>query len=207
MAFMAHDQKQEAIIEAAIKRFAHFGVSKTTMTEIASDLSISKALLYYYFPDKLNLYIAVFKSITETGTRRDDALLHAEKDPWKAIGLFLDIRTDFIIRYHNILEYLKTFSVHNIPKELEPVFSDLKKLELQRIINIMENGKKAGMLKMKDAKKAAGLYYDFLEGFRYSFFAQNNPNFFPDKKQFQSVLKKEKEFSVIFFNGLACEVE
>lgn len=48
---MSQDLKREAIIEAAIKRFAHFGVGKTTMTEIGNDLSLSKASLYYYFPD------------------------------------------------------------------------------------------------------------------------------------------------------------
>jgi TetR/AcrR family transcriptional regulator len=201
---MAQDQKQEAIIEAAIKRFAHFGVAKTTMTDIASDLSISKALLYYYFPDKLNLFAAVFKTITETSAQKDDAVLDKEKDPWKAITLFLEIRTDFIIRYHNILEFLKTFSPHTIPTELQPVFSHLKQRELKRISTIIENGKKSAVLTMKDPKKAAELYYDFLEGFRYSFFSRSS-NFFPDKKQFQSILKKEKEFSVIFFNGLACD--
>ena len=64
---MAQDQKQENIIQAAIKRFAHFGVSKTTMSEIAADLSLSKASLYYYFPDKLNLYAEVLRSITSAG--------------------------------------------------------------------------------------------------------------------------------------------
>ena len=60
---MIQDKKREAIIEAAKKRFSHFGVGKTTMNEIADDLSISKASLYYYFPDKLNLYAAVLQTI------------------------------------------------------------------------------------------------------------------------------------------------
>lgn len=105
---MALDQKQEAIIEAAIKRFAHFGVAKTTMTEIATDLSLSKASLYYYFPDKLNLYAAVLTTITESGAKEDDEKLENESDPFKAIQFFLKRRTDFIIKYHNILEHLKT---------------------------------------------------------------------------------------------------
>jgi len=62
---MSQDQKREAIIEAALKRFAHFGVAKTTMTEIGNDLAISKASLYYYFPDKINLYAAFLKTIIE----------------------------------------------------------------------------------------------------------------------------------------------
>ncbi|MDB5205003.1 MAG: hypothetical protein JWR72_78 [Flavisolibacter sp.] len=198
---MAQDQKQESIIEAAIKRFAHFGVAKTTMSEIAADLSVSKASLYYYFPDKLNLYAAVFKTITQKDVAADEDYLTKEKDPFKAIIYFLGRRTDFIIKYHNILEYLKTFSPSTIPAELQPVFTQLKNRELQRLVNIIEKGVQSGMFKIMNSKKTAELFFDFLEGFRTSFLV-NCPNFFPDKKQFQSILKKETEFAVIFFNGL-----
>lgn len=198
---MGQDQKQVAIIEAAIKRFAHFGVAKTTMSEIAADLSFSKASLYYYFPDKLNLFAAVFKTITDASREPDDEQLAKEADPFKAILYFLEKRTEFIIKYHNILEYLKTFSPAAIPSELQPVFSQLKKKELQRLTDIIDKGVQSGLFKIKDAKKTAELFFDFLEGFRTSILL-NSPNFFPDKKQFQSILKKETEFAVIFFNGL-----
>jgi TetR/AcrR family transcriptional repressor of mexJK operon len=201
---MAQDQKQSLIIDAAIKRFAHFGVAKTTMTEIATDLSLSKASLYYYFPDKLNLYAAVLQTITDAGAADDEKNIAAETDPFKAIVFFLERRTDFIIKYHNILEYLKTFSPATIPAELQPVFSHLKKRELLRLTTIIEKGAASGLFKIKEAKKTAELLFDFLEGFRTSFLL-NHPNFFPDKKQFQAILKKEIEFTVIFFNGLTIE--
>jgi len=198
---MAQDRKQEAIIAAAIKRFAHFGVAKTTMAEIAADLSFSKASLYYYFPDKLNLYAAVFHTITEASEKVDDEELENEKDPFKAICNYLEKRTDFIIKYHNIIEYVRTFSPANIPAELQPIFSQLKKRELERIVLIIDKGVKTGLFKIKDTKKTAELFFDFLDGFRFSFLL-NRPNFFPDKKQFQVILKREIEFSLIFLNGL-----
>src|ERR687898_299399 len=126
---MAQDLKKNLIIDAAQKRFAHFGVGKTTMNEIADDLSISKASLYYYFPDKLNLYAAVLQTITETGARSDDDELQKMADPFKAISYFLEKRTDFIVKYHNIIEHLRTFTPANIPTELQPVFTQLKKKE------------------------------------------------------------------------------
>jgi TetR/AcrR family transcriptional repressor of mexJK operon len=201
---MAQDQKQEAIIEAAIKRFAHFGVAKTTMAEIAADLSFSKASLYYYFPDKLNLYAAVFKKITEAVTESGDAELAKQKDPFEAILFFLERRTEFIIKYHNILEYLKTFGSSKMPAELQPVFTQLKKKEMSRVVQVIDKGVQSGLFKIKDSKKTAELFLDFLEGFRTSILI-NSPNFFPDKKQFQAILKKESEFAIIFFNGLTIE--
>ncbi len=199
---MSQDLKREAIVEAAIKRFAHFGVSKTTMTEIASDLSISKALLYYYFPDKLNLFAAVLKTIAEEAGTKDEELIKKQTDPKTAIQLFLERRTDFIIRYYNILEYLKGMAP-NMPDELKPMFEHFRKNELGRIVAIIEQGKKQKFFKVEEVKPVAELYFDCLQGLRATILAYNS-NFFPDKKQFQAILKKEKQFTDIFFNGLSC---
>lgn len=198
---MAQDQKREAIIEAAIKRFAHFGVAKTTMAEIAADLSFSKASLYYYFPDKLNLYAEVLDTIAKSGTQSYEEEMTRENDPFKAIQNFLQLRTDFIIRYHNILEYARSFNRSNLPAELQPVFAHFKKIELQRIIAILEKGIQSGVFKIKDSKKKAELFFDFMEAFRIVHLSQT-ASLMPDKKDFQAILKREQEFALVFFNGL-----
>jgi TetR/AcrR family transcriptional repressor of mexJK operon len=203
---MSQDQKQdlrrEVIIEAAIKRFAHFGVGKTTMTEIGNDLSLSKASLYYYFPDKLSLYAAVLRTITQQTEKKDDEWLQKESDPKKAILLFLDMRTDFIIKYHNILEYLRNYTPATIPPPLDSIFVHLRHRELRRITDIIEKGRTSGQFSIENSEKVAELFFDFLDGFRHTVFSRNG-TVFPDKKQFQSILKKEKEFAAIFFNGLS----
>ena len=199
---MSQDQKRDAIIEAAIKRFAHFGVAKTTMTEIATDLSISKALLYYYFPDKMSLYAGVLKSITEEAGEKDKDLIQGEKDPLKAIHFFLERRTEFIIRYHNILEYLKSVSPA-MPDEIRQLFEFFRNHELGRISLIIEKGRATNTFKVEDTKKMAELYLDSLHGIRHSIL-NFHTQFFPDKKQFQAILKREKQFTTIFFNGLSC---
>ena len=51
--------KEQLILDAAQKRFGLYGIEKTSMREIADDLNLSKASLYYYFPDKESLYRAV----------------------------------------------------------------------------------------------------------------------------------------------------
>ena len=81
------------------------------------------------------------------------------------------------------------------------MFTRLRKQELQRLTAIIEKGVQSGLFQLRDTKKTAELFFDFLEGFRTSILL-NSPNFFPDKKQFQAILKKEAEFARIFFNGL-----
>jgi TetR/AcrR family transcriptional repressor of mexJK operon len=198
---MAQDQKRHAIIEAAQKRFAHFGVGKTTMNELADDLSISKASLYYYFPDKLNLYAAVLQTIIENDEANDEEFLN-EKDPLKAITIYLEVRTRFIIKYYNILEYLRTLKL-NVPKELEPVFSRARSREVKIVTTILENTKKFKPPAAGNTQYIAELFLDGIEGLRFSAISQKN-NFFPDKKQFGDLLNREKEFAAIFLKGLAC---
>jgi TetR/AcrR family transcriptional regulator len=53
------DSKIATILEAARKRFAHYGLGKTTMNDIATDIGMSKASLYYYFTDKETIFAAV----------------------------------------------------------------------------------------------------------------------------------------------------
>jgi len=50
---------REQIVEAAKKRFSHFGYAKTTMAEVATDCSMSPGNLYRFFPGKLDIAEAI----------------------------------------------------------------------------------------------------------------------------------------------------
>jgi TetR/AcrR family transcriptional repressor of mexJK operon len=196
---MAKDEKKESIIEAARKRFNHFGVGKTTMNEIADDLSLSKASLYYYFPDKLNLYAAVLQKIIETEQIDKEVLL--KKDPFAALSAYLDYRTQFIIKHYNILEYLKSVRT-GLPKELEDVFNSARIHEVKNITTVIAHGVENKKLKAQEPKRVAELLLDCLDGLRLSILSARG-NFFPDKKQFQDLSKREKELVAIFIKGLS----
>src|ERR1700685_121988 len=51
----AKDSVHAQIIDAAAKRFSHFGYAKTTMAEIATDCEMSPGNLYRFFPGKLDI--------------------------------------------------------------------------------------------------------------------------------------------------------
>lgn len=52
---MGNDRKSQ-IIKAAVKRFARYGLNKTTLDEIAGDLRMGKATIYHYFKSKEELF-------------------------------------------------------------------------------------------------------------------------------------------------------
>jgi AcrR family transcriptional regulator len=70
---MTKDNVRDRIIEAAKKRFSHFGYGKTTMAEIATDCSMSPGNLYRFFPGKLDIAEAIASMDFE------NHLVHARK--------------------------------------------------------------------------------------------------------------------------------
>ena len=46
------EEKRLAILAAALKRFLHYGLKKTSMQEVASDAGVAVGTLYLYFADK-----------------------------------------------------------------------------------------------------------------------------------------------------------
>lgn len=195
---MAQDSKRDSIIEAARKRFSHFGVAKTTMNEIADDLSISKASLYYYFPDKLNLYAAVLEKIISE-TSDNAATFLKEKDTEAALMAYMDSRFHFINKNYNILEYLQ--SVTTDSRELRTVFDEVRNRQIAILDAIIRHGKERGELSVADVGKTVALFQDCLEGLHLKIRSLSH-SFLPDKKEFQTLWKKEKDFALIFFRGL-----
>src|SRR5690606_16924398 len=118
---MAQEEKRLLIIEAAVRRFGHFGIAKTTMAEIAADLSMSKASLYYYFPDKNHLCAAALEYVIDRSFSNARPALYAISDCREAVLFILDQRMTFVMNYYNLLEY-SMGTLQQMPKEVLPVF-------------------------------------------------------------------------------------
>lgn len=197
---MKQDEKRENILEAARKRFAHFGVDKTTMNEIADDLGISKASLYYYFPDKLNLYAAVLEKIIGVEQEKEVPFLH-DKDLLKGMHKYLDKRTDFIITNYRILEYLRSIGTA-IPEELKKLFDTAKRRDITVLSAFLRKGKEEQILQIANLKRTTELLHDCLNGLRIATMTDLN-TFFPEEKQFHDLLAREKELTDVFFKALS----
>jgi len=54
-------EKQDRIINAALKLFSIFGYKRASTDEMVAEAGISKGLLFHYFGSKLNLYAFVYE--------------------------------------------------------------------------------------------------------------------------------------------------
>lgn len=193
------DKKRELIIEAALKRFAHFGLAKTTMTEIASDISLSKALLYYYFPDKISLYAAVLEHLINEVDAHLSAGVLAIKNSEEALVYFLDKRHEFIQKYYNLIDYLRT-SAGDLPESIVKILEKAKNSEVTLIASVLKNDTD-NTLNPSEAQEAAFLLMDAFMGMRHVAFSNKMP-FQLSNDVFQTLLDRQKKLSTIFIKGL-----
>jgi TetR/AcrR family transcriptional regulator len=194
------DKKRILIINAALQRFAHYGLAKTTMTEIAKDISFSKALLYYYFPDKLSLYVSVIEYLMHAISKELTKSLDKTKTSTDGIMMLLQKRQGYIQKYYNLMEYSKS-SCCELPGDLHEKFTKAKDFELKILTSLLDKGVKSGEFIPTDTALVTEIFVDSLVGIHFNILNKDR-KICPDKEQFKQIFIKEKRFAEIFLSGL-----
>lgn len=189
-------------MEAATRRFAHFGLAKTTMSEIAQDLSFSKALLYYYFPDKNALYAAVLEHVMARSFEELENELASIEDCQEAMMFILDKRIAFVTKYYNLLEH-SISAVQQMPDEMAHVMENSKEKEVALIRGILQKGVDKGKLVIEDVQETAEIILFALVGMRFSILKDLKGILFPKKDEFDHILQLQKKMATVFLRGLA----
>lgn len=194
------DKKRLLIIDAALKRFAHYGLAKTTMTEIAKDISFSKALLYYYFPDKLSLYVSVIENMMHTLSR--DLIKSVDKTSTATEGILmlLQKRQAFIQKYYKLIEYTQMIGPE-LPEALYEKFTRARAFELKIITELLTKGNATGELSVNDVAFTTEIFVEAVSGIHFNILTRAK-NLFPGKEEFKLIFLKEKRFAEIFLAGL-----
>jgi AcrR family transcriptional regulator len=193
-------EKMKLIIQASQKRFGLFGLEKTSMQEIANDLKLSKASLYYYFPDKESLYKAVVE---------------------KEQGEFIEYISERILSYHEpeqlLLEYVDARLLYfrtllNLSRlrleaysGLRPGFREsiqrFKEKEKEIIKMIFHKGIHKGIFFITDIDQTASLFLDLLKGLRITL-VNEKETLFIEQEEFDFLLEKTIAFTNLFIKGL-----
>jgi len=195
-----YEDKVGVIIEAAQRRFALYGAEKTTMREIAGDLKMTKGSLYYYFPDKENLYRAVIEKEQSEFIKVLENELTSIKDPAEGISRYVRHRLTYFrtmvnlgrIRAESFIEY-KPLIAHSMTR-----FREREKLAIK---GLLDNGNSSGIFSIGDTMEAASLFLDLLRGLRSAVFA-NKELIVIDDEEFSEMAKKAEQFTMIFLNGI-----
>lgn len=89
-------EKLSKILDIAQKRFARFGLAKTTMSDLADDLGVSKASLYYYFPDKECIFKKVMAREQGDFCSQMQNILISDKKIDVVLAKYIDHRLEYL---------------------------------------------------------------------------------------------------------------
>jgi AcrR family transcriptional regulator len=192
--------KVQMIIEASQKRFGLFGIEKTSMREIADDLKLSKASLYYYFPDKESLYKAVVeKEQNEFIDRITERILSIE-EPEQLLREYSKTRLSYFKTLLN-LSRLRLEAYSGLKPGFRVTMQIFKEKEKEIIKKIFEKGIITGIFFIKDTDQTASLFLDLLKGLRVAV-VNEKKTLIIEEEEYDQLLEKTIAFTNIFIKAL-----
>jgi TetR/AcrR family transcriptional regulator len=158
--------KIDNILSAAQKRFGQYGLCKTTMTEISTDIGVSKAALYYYYPDKESLFEAVIEKEQNEFIEEIKSLI---KPTSKANALFVMYqkkRSAYFGKFMN-LSKLRYESLMSSKPLLGKLSANLTEKEREIVRSIIEVGINNKEYRKVNAQEYADFLLLLLQGLRF----------------------------------------
>ena len=193
-------KKLKQITEAAQRRFGIYGLEKTSMREIASDLGISKASLYYYFPDKEHLYIHVVDKEHDEFIRNLRQNMDQSDSPDQMIRNFVETRLELFRTFLNLSRF-KMSTIAEFKSLMNESWIRSKTKEIQIMSDVLLQGMKNGLFRQDNPDELAALFIDILRGLRTTFI-KNKEYFFLDDEEYAILVDKTNRFTEVFIRGI-----
>ncbi|HEX3810994.1 MAG TPA: TetR/AcrR family transcriptional regulator [Rhizomicrobium sp.] len=155
------------IVDAAKKRFSHFGYSKTTMAEVATDCSMSPGNLYRFFPGKLDIAEAI---ATEDYSKHLDHLRKLAAAPGKpARARMHDLLFEELRRtYHKLEKDPRAFEMARVISTERPEFANwMLANEREILVSLLKDAIALGEFNVEDVDLTAEMIQSATMKFRY----------------------------------------
>jgi AcrR family transcriptional regulator len=195
--------KIHQIIDAAQSLFGIHGFEKVSMNEIADELRMSKASLYYYFPDKENLCKAVLEKEKKEFLQNISAMIEQISEPDRMLKEYSIMRLNYFRRFLNLSRIRQeTYSA------LRPVFREVIKMfrskEEEIIYSILQKGIREQMFHIEDVEETASLYLDLLKGLSVSVINLKKTMII-EQEEYDLLMRRTALFTGVFIKGLKTE--
>lgn len=154
-----NQEKQERILNAALKEFAQKGYENASTNEIVKSAEISKGLLFHYFNNKKELYLFLYNHFVEVLKEEFfNELDFSERDIFERLKSLMILKSKLMVRHPEVFDFMMSASMEASEEVKETLNStntelmqasygrlfeniDLKKfregLDIQRTINII----------------------------------------------------------------------
>jgi AcrR family transcriptional regulator len=195
-----NSNRLKEIIEAAQKRFGMYGYEKTAVSEIAADLNLSKASIYYYFADKGELFRAVIEiehSEFISTVERQNAILESASE---MLVSYVEVNITFFRKLLNLTRIKHSEIINN--KNILEIIRNFRAKEVAQIEQILTKGKVSKAFEIDDPHTMAILFLDLLVGLRKMTVGKKDVIYLDDD-EYDLLVSKVRQFTQIFIKGIS----
>jgi AcrR family transcriptional regulator len=139
---------RQAIIEAATVEFAALGLGGARIDAIALRAGLNKRLLYYYFGNKEDLFLAVLERAYE-GIRGAERELHLDKlEPVDSIRKLVAFTWNYYLAHPEFLHLLNSENQHHgVHLKQARQIRDMNSPLVQTLAGVLERGRMEGLFR------------------------------------------------------------
>ena len=195
--------KLDQILAAAQKRFGHYGLSKTTMNNIADDIGMSKASLYYYFKDKESIFKAVAEKEQKYFVQEMKKIIQSSnKAEWMLIE-YVRLRMELLKELLTLGKFSRG-SYQDVRPIISPLMLKFRKQEMNMISDILKSGVKKNEFSVDSVKRFSEFFFDTLQSIRRSILTGYADDGMMDisKEKYQKMKQQTKMFAELFIKGI-----
>lgn len=166
------DRTQQEILAAAMIEFAASGLGGARIDAIAERAGVNKRLIYYYFGNKEDLFLAVLEQ-TYADIRAAEQALHLETaNPADAVRRLVAFTWDHYLAHPEFLTLLNSENLHRArhlkqSKRIREMNSPL----IQTLADVLERGRRDGLF--RGGVDAVQLYIS-IAGLAYFYLSNNH---------------------------------
>lgn len=141
--------RKSAILSAARAEFAASGFQRASLNTIAREADISKGSLYYYFEDKLDLYMTVLTLLMDEMMEAVGGFLKGEitGDFWEAMFDMYDHALRYMYDHPDIISFGRDVRHLASSGVMHSAFADYSRESYTLIRNIMLRGREMGAVR------------------------------------------------------------
>jgi AcrR family transcriptional regulator len=159
--------KKEIVLKVAQDIFAQYGLTKTTIDDIAKAAGVGKSSIYYYFKSKEDIFRAVIETQVQKVQGQIKSAIDAAPTPQEKLKAFVISRMKCFREvahiYNHVFkdEYLKHYEY------IQKLRKDYDQTENGRVTGILSEGIKSGVFKIQDPSLASFVIMVGIRGLEY----------------------------------------
>ena len=142
------DRTQEQILVAACAEFSEFGLAGGRIDRIAERAGTNKRLLYYYYGNKDDLFLAVLERVYADIRTAEQALHLDAMDPVEAIRQLVSFTWHYYLEHPEFITLLNSENLHQARhlKQSERI-QDMNSPLVQLLAEVLGRGQREGLFR------------------------------------------------------------